>query len=422
MEVVQSIAIMVFTLVVLVAVHEFGHFWVARRCGVKVLRFSIGFGPVLPGCRWHDSQGTEYVIAAIPLGGYIKMLGEMDPLEADQTPDGSADAAGSEVTGTTQPPGDPAAIAAAGVSLPSPLQSPGNSAADGAVTDGLDPEEDRAFNRKPVSQRIAITAAGPIANLLLAVLAYWFVFMAGERGLAPVVGSVEQGSVAAEAGVLPGWEILAVDGEETPTWQAVHFQLLDRLGDTGPLALTLHDPDSGQTRQSTAQLHEWLSDADEPYLVEGLGIAIWRPEPGQPWPEHMLREYHYGPVAALVAATRRTGELMAFTLDAIKKMLTGFISSKNLSGPITIAQVAVDSAESGLEAYITFLALLSVSLGVLNLLPIPVLDGGHLLYYLIECLIRRPVPARVQTIGYQVGMVLILGIMFLAIYNDVARL
>ena len=385
MEVVQSIAVMVFTLVVLVAVHEFGHFWVARRCGVKVLRFSIGFGPVLPGCRWHDSKGTEYVIAAIPLGGYIKMLGELDPLdETDQT-------AGEGAGGLA--PGEPT------------------------------PEEKAlAFNHKPVSQRIAITAAGPIANLLLAVLAYWFVFLAGERGLAPVVGAVEEGSVAAVAGVEPGLEILAIDGRETPTWQAVHFRLLDRIGDTGVLTLSLLDPDSGATRRTEAHLHEWLSDEDEPYLVRGLGIDIWRPEPGQPWPEHMLREYRYGPGSALVAATRRTGELMMFTLESIKKMLTGLISSKNLSGPITIAQVAVDSAQSGPEAFVTFLALLSVSLGVLNLLPIPVLDGGHLLYYAIECLVGRPIPVRAQMIGYQIGMVIIMGIMFLALYNDVTRL
>jgi regulator of sigma E protease len=451
LDLIYTILVTVFTLAILVTVHEFGHFWVARRCGVKVLRFSIGFGT--PLLRWRDKQDTEYVIAAFPLGGYVKMLDE----RADEvTPD----------------------------------------------------MEEYAFNRKPVLQRIAVVAAGPAANLLLAVLAYWFVFMAGESGVAPVIGSVEEGSIAELAGLEAGQEIVAIDGHDTPTWQAVNFRLLDRIGDSGPLDFAVRYPDSDFIYQSQGVLDGWLSNQDSPDLIAGLGIEMHRPaievvldevvegspaaaaglaggdrilsadgvpmsewsdwvsyvraRPGQAieiaydraggsaetvivparkvdaagepfgqvgvsvripeWPEHMLREFHYGPVEALFLAGQRTGDLVVFTLGAIKKMLTGLISPKNLSGPITIAKVATASAESGLESFVAFLALLSVSLGVLNLLPIPVLDGGHLMYYTIEFFVGRPVPLKVQMLGYQVGLFIIIGVMMLALYNDFARL
>ena len=446
-----TIAVTVFTLGVLIAIHEYGHFWVARRCGVKVIRFSIGFGT--PLLRWKDKLDTEYVIAIIPLGGYVKMLDERE----------------------------------------------------GDVTPGL---EDQAFNRKPVLQRMAVVAAGPVANLLLAVIAYWFVFLSGESGVAPVVGSVEQGSVADIAGLEAGQEIVAIDGRETPTWKAVNYRLLDRIGDSGPITFSVRYPDSDMVYQSDGFLQNWLSDVEAPNLLRGLGIDMYRPpvpplldtvvddspaaaaglapgdlvlsadhepmpewsdwvsyvreRPGEAillsfrrdgeiretvltperkvseageaygqvgvgvvipeWPQEMVREFSYGPAESLALATRRTGELVMFTLNSIKKMLTGLISHKNLSGPITIAKVASASAQSGLEAFVAFLALLSVSLGVLNLLPIPVLDGGHLMYYTIELLVGRPVPMKVQMLGYQVGLLIIVGIMALAIFNDFARL
>jgi len=450
-DLMYTIGITVFTLGVLVAFHEFGHFWVARKCGVKVLRFSIGFGT--PLFKWRDSLDTEYVIALIPLGGYVKMLDERE----------------------------------------------------GEVTPG---QEHLAFNRKPVLQRIAVVAAGPLANLLLAVVAFWFVFLAGERGIAPLIGSVEPGSVAELAGLEPGQEIVAIDGSPTPTWQAVNFRLLDRIGDSGVIRFDLRYPDSDFVYQSEAYLDEWLSEVEEPNLIGGLGIRMYRPpipvvldevvpdspaeaaglrsgdrivaadgipmdqwndwvdyvraRPGEAisidwqrdgqdlqgvivpaqkladsgeaygqvgvsvvvpeWPDEMVREFHYGPVAALVAAGRRTGELVGFTLNSIKKMISGLISPKNLSGPITIAKVASASAQSGLEAFVAFLALLSVSLGVLNLLPIPVLDGGHLMYYTIELLFGKPVPVKVQMVGYQIGLLIIVGVMMLALYNDFTRL
>ncbi|GAB3289557.1 RIP metalloprotease RseP [Parahaliea aestuarii] len=451
MDLLYTIAITLATLAVLVAVHEYGHFWVARRCGVKVLRFSIGFGKSL--WTWRDRQGTEYSVAAIPLGGYVKML---DEREGDV---------------------DPA-------------------------------EQHQAFNRKPVLQRIAVVAAGPLANFALAIVAFWCLFMAGESGFAPVIGEVKPGSVADVAGLEVGQEIVAVDGRETPTWQAVNFQLLDRIGDSGAIAFAVKYPDSDVIYESEAIVSEWLADQEQPDLFGGLGLTMYTPDilpvvgeitpdspaeraglqsgdrvlsadgiamplwqdwveyvrarPGQSielqvqrgdsrqttsitperildedgeafgrvgvavvvpdMPPELVRTFSRGPLEALGAGVQRTADLTVFTLNSIKKMLQGLISPKNLSGPITIAKVATASAKSGLESYISFLALLSVSLGVLNLLPIPVLDGGHLLYYTVELLAGRPVPEKIQVLGYQLGLFLVLSIMALALYNDFARL
>lgn len=451
MDMLYTIGITLATLAILVAVHEYGHFWVARRCGVKVLRFSIGFGPSL--VRWRDRLDTEYSIAAIPLGGYVKMLDERE----------------GEV---------PAA------------------------------ELDGAFNRKSVGQRIAVVSAGPLANFVLAIAVYWGLFMAGESGYAPVIGEVEAGSVADVAGLEVGQEIVAVDGVATPTWQALSFRLLDRIGDTGAISFAVKYPDSDVIYESKAGIQRWLAGEEQPDLFGGLGLTLYTPpvpplvaevveggaadlagmmpgdevlaadgvpmplwmdwveyvraRPGQAIavefrrggavnqvtlvpermvddngeafgrvglgvqvpevPPELLRKFDRGPVEALGASLERTGDLVVFTIKSIKKMIMGLISPKNLSGPITIAKVASASAKSGLEAYVSFLALLSVSLGVLNLLPIPVLDGGHLLFYFAELLAGRPVPEKIQALGYQVGLFLVLGIMFLAIYNDFSRL
>lgn len=451
MDMLYTIAITLATLALLVAVHEYGHFWVARRCGVKVLRFSIGFGKSL--FSWHDKQGTQYTIAAIPLGGYVKMLDEREGEVPTELLDG-------------------------------------------------------AFNRKPVLQRIAVVVAGPLANLILAVVAYWFLFMAGETGYAPIVGEVESGSVADVAGLEAGQEIIAIDGQATPTWQALSFALLDRIGDTGSIQFAVKYPGSEMVYESEAAIDRWLSEQETPDLYGGLGLSMYTPDvppvvdqvtEGGPafiagiqsgdevisadgipmvlwmdWveyvrarpeqamliaykrgatlleteltpervkaadgtdygrvglgvafpemPEHMLRTFERGPLESAGAAVVKTWDLMGFTLNSIKKMIMGLISPKNLSGPITIAKVASASAKSGLEAYIGFLALLSVSLGVLNLLPIPVLDGGHLLFYTVELLAGRPVPEKIQSLGYQLGLFLVLGMMTLALYNDFSRL
>ncbi len=451
MDMLYTIGITLITLAVLVAVHEFGHFWVARRCGVKVLRFSIGFGK--PLFRWTDALGTEYAVAAIPLGGYVKMLDEREGTVADE-------------------------------------------------------ELSLAFNRKPVLSRIAVVVAGPLANFILAIVAYWALFLAGERGYAPVIGAVEAGSIAEMAGLEAGQEILAVDGRDTPTWQALSFQLLERIGDSGTISFSVRYPQSDVVYESQGQLQEWLAGEETPDLYAGLGLSLYTPpvvpridevvpdspaakagflsgdlilatddlpvalweewvdyvraRPGQmlqvrlerdgqtlelalepeavedddgqvigrvgvavavpQMPDSQLREFRRGPLEALVAGVQRTGDMVGFTVKSMIKMVQGLISPKNLSGPITIAKVASTSAKSGLESYIGFLALLSVSLGVLNLLPIPVLDGGHLLYYSIELVVGRPVPERVQMVGYQIGLMLVISLMVFALYNDFSRL
>ncbi|WP_226455872.1 sigma E protease regulator RseP [Pseudomonas sp. AF03-9] len=435
---------------VLVTFHEFGHFWVARRCGVKVLRFSVGFG--MPLLRWHDRQGTEFVIAAIPLGGYVKMLDEREgEVPADQL--------------------------------------------------------DQSFNRKTVRQRIAIVAAGPIANFLLAMFFFWVLAMLGSEQLRPIIGAVEADSIAARAGLTSGQEIVAIDGEPTTGWGAVNLQLVRRLGESGTINVVVREQDSTAESPRELKLDRWLQGADEPDPIKSLGIRPWRPslppvlaelDPKGPaqaaglktgdrllaldgqaladwqqvvdlvrvrpdtkivlkveregaqidvpvtlsvrgeakaaggylgagvkspeWPPSMLREVSYGPVAAIGEAAKRTWTMSVLTLESLKKMLFGELSVKNLSGPITIAKVAGASAQSGVADFLNFLAYLSISLGVLNLLPIPVLDGGHLLFYLVEWVRGRPLSDRVQGWGIQIGISLVVGVMLLALVNDLGRL
>lgn len=435
---------------VLVTFHEFGHFWVARRCGVKVLRFSVGFGS--PLFRWHDRQGTEFVIAAIPLGGYVKML---DEREGDVPP---------------------------------------------ALLDS-------AFSRKSVRQRFAIVSAGPLANFLLALVFFWLLAMLGSEQIRPVIGAVEPGSLAAQAGLSVDQEIVAVNGKPVSGWGEVNLQLVRRLGESGQLDVTVRDVGGSSERHLQISLQNWLKGVEEPDPITSLGIRPWRPQivpviaqldpegpaqaagirlgdrllslnqqslddwqqvidavrtlPGEPvslqverqgqrldvsltlatrgegevrrgylgagveggeWPAEMLREVSFGPLEAVAEGVRRTWTMSLLTLDSLKKMLFGELSVKNLSGPITIAKVAGASAQSGLGDFLNFLAYLSISLGVLNLLPIPVLDGGHLLFYLVEWVRGRPLSERVQGWGVQIGISLVVGVMLLALVNDLGRL
>lgn len=451
MGVVHTVLALIVTLGILVTVHEYGHFWVARRCGVKVLRFSVGFGK--PLYRWFDKSGTEYAIAWIPLGGYVSMLDERE---------------------------------------------------------GEVPEEERAFafNRQSVWKRIAIVAAGPLANFILAVITYWILFVSGTSALAPVVGSVQPGSLAYEAGIEPQHELISIDGEPVYNWQDAGMQLLSRVGDSGQIRILTQEWQGYRQNEHTLTVDRWLAGEKEPNPLTALGITPFSPHldavigrvlpdgaaqqaglevgdrvlsangiqvtdwmhwvklvqssPGeslelivsrddrtesvviQPrmrqlddgreigyigaapqaaeWPEGMVREVQYGLIASASHAVIKTADMIVLTLDSIRKMIVGLISVDNLSGPITIAQVASDSAKGGLESFLTFLAYISISLGVLNLLPIPVLDGGHLLFYLIEAVTGRPVPEKAQQFGLRIGMMLLAGLMMIAFYNDLMRL
>ncbi|MBY4675649.1 sigma E protease regulator RseP [Marinobacterium arenosum] len=450
-DLLQTILATLVTLGLLVTIHEWGHFWVARRCGVRVLRFSVGFGKPLYTRK--DRHGTEFVVAAVPLGGYVRMLDEREgPVPADL--------------------------------------------------------RDQAFNTKPLWQRTAVVAAGPLVNLLFAVLAYWLMFVVGVTVLRPVIGELTPGSPAAEAQLPTGYEVVALNGRQTDSWDELNLRLAAWIGESGRVELDLRHSERQELRRVSVSLHEWQVDVETESPLSAFGIVPWRPpvppvigqllpdgravgaglqlgdrvlsidglpvaswqqlvemvqaapdrellfdverqgrvlsiavlpavrvaEDGreigyvgagvQPvsWPDSMYAERQLGLVDGLLAGLVKTGQMISLILESIWKMIEGVISVKNLSGPITIAKVAGASAASGLEAFVGFLAYLSISLGVLNLLPIPMLDGGHLFYYLIEAVRGKPVGERVQMMGLKIGMAILFSLMAVAIFNDVARL
>ncbi len=416
---------------ILVVIHEYGHFWVARRAGVQVLRFSVGFGKPLLSVK--DRHGTEYSLAPIPLGGYVKML---DSREAP-------------------------------------------------VAEHL---RDQEFNSKSPWARIAIASAGPIANFLFAILVYTLLFWAGSKQFIPVASDIAEGSPAAIAGVLPGDELSAIDGESTQSWQDVSrdgrpVELSLPLNrwlseEEGPdplskLGITPRMPEIpleiSQVMEGSAAEAAGLQTGDTLVAANGEQIANWQDwvtlirnsadtsvrvevdRAGEiieveAWPQSItlesgevigrigvmpvapvapddwVREVHPGPVKAFLMGVDKTWSLIVLTLDSLWKMLMGDVSVKNLSGPITIAKVAGDSASGGLIVFVNFLALLSVSLGVLNLLPVPMLDGGHILFYTAELIRGKPLPESVQIAAVKVGMMLLLMLMIVAFYNDISRL
>ena len=452
MQVLFSIVMALVTLGILVTIHEYGHYWVARRCGVRVLRFAVGFGR--PLAMRVDRHGTEFALCAIPLGGYVKMLDERDR--------------GQDVT-----------------------------------------HENRheSFNAQPVRHKLAIVSAGPAANFLLAIVVLFVLFLRGETGIAPIVEAVEPGSLAYEVGLMKGHEIVAVDGASTRTVSNVRFALLKRLGDTGTIDISVGSGVSDLHQTYALPIDRWLGGAEAPDPTRALGLTLgipplqpsvgslvedgpatragfkvgdtiveadgraistwsqWvglvRAAPGQSLavrvrrdgqlvnlivvprstdttgaevgsvgmgvvipdiPEYRIKRQGRNPVEALSAAVERTFSLTVFTFESMWKMIQGLISTKNLSGPIAIAQVAASTAESGIMTWLSFLALLSISLGAINLLPIPVLDGGHIVFYSLEGLMGRPVPEQVQMMSYQVGLLAVFALMVFVIYNDVARL
>jgi len=441
----------VVAIVLLVVFHEFGHYWVARRCGVKVLRFSVGFGRVIFSKRFAGGD-TEWVISAIPLGGYVKMVDERE--------------------------------------------------------DEVSPEDlPYAFNRKPVMQRIAIVAAGPLANFLLAIVLYWGLFMHGVPGLKPKLGEVPPDTPASVAMIQPGETILSINGEAIPTWQELHWKLLDHslrhdevridgLQADGQKITHILDMSGMSARDLDAEflnklgLHLYqpvippiigtvvagsvaeqagLLTGDRILRVDGIEMKRWmqvvdviRAHSGQsirldiqrggtnltisviPQPvedggkkigkigagpkvdeaafKDMYTEVSYGSFEAIRLSLRKTWETSEISLKMMGKMVIGEVSVKNLSGPITIADYAGQSAKVGMVAYLSFLALISISLGVLNLLPVPLLDGGHLLYYAAEIIKGGPLPDLAWEIGQKIGIALLGTLMVFAIYNDISRL
>lgn len=448
LSIIWSFVAFIVALGVLITVHEFGHFWVARRCGVKVERFSIGFGKSL--WRRRDRQGTEFVIALIPLGGYVKMLDERVE------------------------------------SVPAELRH-------------------QAFNNKAVWQRASIIAAGPVANFLFAIFAYWVVFIHGVPGVRPVIGEILNGSVAAEAQIAPGMELKAVDGIETPDWDAVRMALVGKIGDSSTtLTVARFGEDATQDKQLDLRNWQFEPDKQDPVValgirprgpqiettlaevqanspaseaglqagdrivkVDGQPLSQWqtfvtqvRDNPGRsmalevdrgadaitltmtpeartgskgegfagviprivPLPEEYRTVRQYGAFAAIGEASVKTWQLMKLTVSMLGKLITGDVKLNNLSGPISIAQGAGLSAEYGLIYYLMFLALISVNLGIINLFPLPVLDGGHLLFLAIEKIKGGPVSERVQDFSYRIGSILLVLLMGLALFNDFSRL
>ena len=435
----------------LIAIHEFGHYFVARKLGVKVLVYSIGFGPTI--LKWTSKKsGIQYQLSALPLGGYVKMLDEREENVAE-------------------------------ADLP------------------------YAFNRQPPWKRIAIVAAGPLINLIFAILLFWILFLPAQEQLNTRVGKVLADTPAAAAQMQVGDKITAIDGTPVTTWEKLNFALVDRVGETGkilvqaerageikmfslPIQKFLNDQSQSpldvlgftpyrpqipaivsKLSEDGAAIRQGMQVGDQIIAIDGVKMNDWydvvqvvqaspekllkvdvlrnnqvvqlqvmpqgkrdnmgnvsgvlgvQSDPGKiVIPEDYKQTIQYSPSEALFMAVDKTGQLSSMILNSIVKMVRGLIGLDNLSGPITIAKVAGQSAEMGWQTFISFMALMSVSLGILNLLPIPMLDGGHLVYYFIELIRGKPVSEQIQLVGLKIGMVLLGSMMLLALFNDIMRL
>ncbi|HHX8488576.1 TPA: sigma E protease regulator RseP [Vibrio diabolicus] len=436
---------------ILVAVHEFGHFWVARRCGVKVEKFSIGFGKSI----WSKvgKDGTEYSISMIPLGGYVKMV-------------------------------------------------------DSRVDEVPEHEKHLAFDKKPLWKRTSIVAAGPIFNFLFAIFAYWLVFLIGIPAVKPVIGEVTPNSIVAEAGIESGMELKSISGIKTPDWESVNMGLISHIGDDLMTVTLTSANEVGSEVTKRLDLREWEFDPETQSAMQSLGFSPYTPEvyrvieqvsqggaaekagvlpgdeivaigeqrvsewkqvveavrsnPDTPieltvlrqgyeqtltltpgsrelankevvgfagiapkvaeWPESYRFDLQFGVFESVGKAVDKTGQVIGLTISMLKKLIVGDVGLNNLSGPISIAKGAGATADYGLVYFLGFLALISVNLGIINLVPLPMLDGGHLLFFAIEAVIRRPVPERVQEMGFRIGGAIIFSLMALALFNDFTRL
>ncbi len=453
-DIASSILAFVVAIGVLVSVHEFGHFWVARRLGFKVLRFSIGFGK--PIARWRGAapDHTEYWLSSIPLGGYVKMLDERE---------------------------GPVAIA----------------------------DQPRAFNRRPIWQRILVLLAGPAFNFLFAIVAYWFMFSTGVPGIKPLIGSVTEDSVAARAGIEPNDEIEAIGGRPTETWEAATLAIFEELLDDARIDLSIRaangnvknvsldvrgreaeltepsalfkglgirpgppvPPVIGEVVADSAAERAGLQVGDEVLRADGKPIDNWegwvefiRTRPGETAsvelrragetitvplaigsvveegktigkigaapireiPARMLEamraEQRYGVLESLPRGVAKTWEMTSLTVKMLAHMVVGQVSLKNMSGPLTIAAVAGESAQAGFGSFFNFLAVVSISLGIINLVPVPLLDGGQVVYQLAEWIKGSPLSERAMALGQQIGVFFLIVLMSFVFYNDLTRI
>lgn len=446
-----SILFFFISLSILVVAHEFGHFWVARRLGIKVLRFSVGFGKAL--WTWHDKTGTEYVLAALPLGGYVKMLDEREGPVAQKD-------------------------------LPT------------------------AFNRQPLLARVAVVCAGPVFNMLLAVIIYWLIHVIGQATPIPIIGTIQPKSIANTANLHIGDEIIAIDGTLTKNWSEVNFSLLQHMGERGKLQITTKERSSNKQTDYILDLNSWPSDNKSINPLENIGLVPYHPPlpatvgaivPTGPaaragilvgdtvlavdgqkvsgweelvkiiqqgvnkavnleilrqnthlnivvtpevregaankkvgflgvqskpptWPAELLRKDRFSLWGAWKPALVETWKMTQFSVVMLSKLVTGKIAATNVSGPVGIASTAGLSISLGWTAYLSFLALLSINLAILNILPIPLLDGGHLVYYACEAVTGKSVSIQAQNVGTLIGMILIGGLMLIAFFNDINRL
>ncbi len=449
LDFVYSLLSFIVAITILVAIHEFGHYWVAKISGVKILRYSIGFGKPLYK-KTFGRDNTEFVVASIPLGGYVKMLDERE------------------------------------VEVP-------------------ESELGRAFNRQPVAKRFAIVFAGPFFNFIFAIFAYWLMFVNGTPGIVPVVGEVIKDSPAAIAGMQPGDTIISINDVETPIWDVALNEFLPALIDKSAVDVEVKTENGANTvlhfdfssvnadietgniltilgfkpwrPVATTEIAEVVSDfpaekaglkkGDVILKVNGVDVSSWNDmakmvaaHPGETielsvesagtikqvsvktkiaerngkkvgvigishaasYPDNMRKNYQYPLFQSMTKAISTTWTSTGRTIQFLYKMVKGEVSVRNISGPITIAKYAGLSADAGLSKFVGFLAIVSISLGVLNLLPIPMLDGGHLFYYLIEIVKGSPVSSSFEAVGQQIGIILLLMLMSLAFYNDLLRL
>ena len=376
---------------VLIFVHEFGHFIMARRLGIGVTKFSFGFGPKLFGIKRGE---TEYLLSAIPLGGYVNLVGESEDDSEDDSENDSEDDSENDSEDDSENDGNEYD----NKNENSAEEIPRNIA-------------DRSFNNKPTWVKIAVIAAGPLANLIFAVVVFWFVFLGGIPALSPKIGQVLPDTPAEKAGLMKGDIVIRIDEKQIKDWEELAAKI--RMGSSDrPLVFTVIRNDAETTIPVIPEIRESRTIFGEKVLEPKIGIASG----------HDVIYHKTNPWSAFLQGFRETGKLVYLTVMTVVKLVTRVLPSDTLGGPILIAQIAGDQARQGISSFAYFLGLLSVNLGILNLLPIPILDGGHIVFFSIEGVIGRRLSLQTREVAQKVGLALILMLTALVFYNDIVRL